>query len=110
MELEKECGNILENTLGIIITDGRVQAAYETGSTMQRMINGKKTLPKFMLVQCTLEQKKLPKNYVVHLNDKHSENGIKYFIVIQISEAVKEWHRQTNELIREIKEKKLWSM
>ena len=33
--------NFLENTLGIIITDGGVQAAYQIGSTIQRMINGK---------------------------------------------------------------------
>ena len=98
--------NFLENTLGIIITDGGVQAAYRTGSTIQRMINGKKiTLPQFMLVRCTPEQKNLIMSHVEHLKGKKNEEGIKYFIVNQMPDAVKEQCRQNNELIKEAKEK-----
>ena len=41
---------------------------------------------------------------VKHLKDKCNEDGINYFIVNQMPEAVKEHCRQTNELINEVKE------
>ena len=44
-------------------------------------------------------------SHVKHLKDKKNEEGIKYFIVNQMPDAVKEQHRQNNELIKEAKEK-----
>ena len=41
-----------------------------------------------------------------HLKGKKNEEGIKYFIVNQMPDAVKEQRRQNNELIKEAKEKK----
>ena len=43
---------------------------------------------------------------VKHLNDKYSEDEIKYFIVNQVLETVREQYRQANEWIKEVKGKK----
>ena len=44
-------------------------------------------------------------SHVKHLKGKKNEEGIKYFIVNQMPDVVKEQHRQNNELIKEAKEK-----
>ena len=45
-------------------------------------------------------------SHVKHLEGKKNEDGIKYFIVNKMPDAVKEQHRQNNELIKEAKRKK----
>ena len=56
-----------------------------------------------MLVRFPPEQKDLIKNNVKHLKDKCNKNGIKYFIVNQMSEAEKEQCRQNNEMMKEVR-------
>ena len=62
-------------------------------------------IPGFLCLLDAHQKKDFIMSNVKHLKEECNEDGIKYFIVNQMSDAANEQYRQTNELIKEVKKK-----
>ena len=82
-------------------TDGLLNRAGKTKDDQAKKVHSHNSC----LLNPHLEHKDLIMSNVKHLKDKYNEDGIKYFIGNQMPETEKEQCSQTNELIKEVKEK-----